>query len=230
MLPLTAADSAIAAAAVLHNAWATEDSIDDLFAQPAPASSASVLGNGFQTISLQRQNQLQPAAAAGGSGPPPEHPPYMLLPELLRSASFFLLPQLRAACLELAGRVVDTQCALPWLAYAHEHSEQELKQLALGFAAQHFDGGRRAALRCAVCCAVLCCAVCSAWWCVTVCVCVWGGCICNITLCGSRLMLHLRMMGVRHRPGRPQQRQPEHLRSCAGCRLNTADNAATTEP
>lgn len=90
------------------------------------------------------------AAAAGGPAPSmhqsgssvsPGQPPHMLLVRLLHAAQFFGVSQLHSECLAKAAQLISVECAPAWLIYAHEHGEQELKQLALNYVVKHYKGG-----------------------------------------------------------------------------------------
>jgi hypothetical protein len=60
---------------------------------------------------------------------------------LLKAASYFLLPELHAACLTLAQQHLRPATALQWLLAAHRAGEGELEAKVLVYTSAHIHGG-----------------------------------------------------------------------------------------
>jgi hypothetical protein len=67
--------------------------------------------------------------------------PVSQLPLLLVAASYFQLPDLHAACLQLAEQHLSPANALQWLVAAHKSAgQQELEQAAMAYTMDHIQG------------------------------------------------------------------------------------------
>ena len=61
------------------------------------------------------------------------------LPALMRAASDYLLPDLRAECLKIAHASISLHNAMDWLLFAAENHEEALKGAALEFASANYS-------------------------------------------------------------------------------------------
>jgi hypothetical protein len=66
--------------------------------------------------------------------------PVSQLPLLLVAASYFVLPDLHTACLQLAEQHLSPANALQWLVAAHKSGQQELEQAAMAYTLANIQG------------------------------------------------------------------------------------------
>jgi hypothetical protein len=66
--------------------------------------------------------------------------PISQLPLLLVAASYFQLPDLHTACLQLAEQHLSPASALQWLVAAHQSGQQELEQAAMAYTVANIQG------------------------------------------------------------------------------------------
>jgi hypothetical protein len=70
----------------------------------------------------------------------PEATPIAQLPLLLEAASYFQLPDLHTACLQLAVQHLSPANALQWLLVAHKAGKEELEQAAMAYTLTNLKG------------------------------------------------------------------------------------------
>lgn len=149
-----AAGAVIAAADVVTAATAGAVATGGVGARPSAAGVAEVAaGIGACTVGSSRiqqppdssnEDQRGPEGEKSPSGVEEKSQPHVLLAQLLHAATKYLLPQLHAACLAVARERISVHSAVPWLMYAHEQGEGALRQLALEWAGEHYEGKIRA--------------------------------------------------------------------------------------